>query len=158
MHIYTLNHYHHHCLWPLLEHRAPTRALYVPDPGTASQVVPRYNKTSLFQPPGRSARCFLGSLSLWVPDQSLTCDTGHWLSEGVSTPSPTSLEFFIFCWLLLGPFLCSLLSLLRQVLMNLWIFFSGACVSPCFNSIQQHRLCYDVKHGDLDVDGQLRCH
>ena len=44
------------------------------------------------------------SLSLWVPSQDLTCDTGHWLSEVVSTPSPASLEDFIFCWLLLGPF------------------------------------------------------
>ena len=32
------------------------------------------------------------------------CDTGHWLSESVSNPSPASLEDFIFCRLLLGPF------------------------------------------------------
>ena len=44
------------------------------------------------------------SLSLWVPGQGLPSDTGHWLSEGVSNPSPTSLEHFIFCWLLLVPF------------------------------------------------------
>ena len=43
------------------------------------------------------------SLSLWVPGQGLTCDTGHWL-WGVASPSPTSLEDFIFCWMLLGPF------------------------------------------------------
>ena len=33
-----------------------------PNPGPASQAIPRYNKTSLFQPPGCGARCFLGSL------------------------------------------------------------------------------------------------
>ena len=44
------------------------------------------------------------SLSLWVPGQGLTGDAGQWLSEGVPNPSPASLEDFIFCWLLLGPF------------------------------------------------------
>ena len=44
------------------------------------------------------------SLSLWVPGQRLICGTGHWLTKGVSNPSPASLEDVIFCWLLLGPF------------------------------------------------------
>ena len=52
-------------------------------------------------PPGVSWAAWL-SLSLWVPGQGLTCGTGDWLSEGVSNPSPTSLEDFIFWWLLLG--------------------------------------------------------
>ena len=72
------------------------------------------------------------SLSLW------TCDTGHWLSEGVSNPSPAPLEDFIFCWLLLGPFPEFSVAdglrpsdrriLLRQVLMNVWNFFSVTAV------------------------------
>ena len=44
------------------------------------------------------------SFSLLVPGQGLTCDTGCWLSEGVSSPSPVSLEDFIFYWFSLGPF------------------------------------------------------
>ena len=65
-----------------------------PDPGPASQVVPRYNKTSLCQPQGRDAMCFLGGLAFSFPAGSrsgLTCDTGHWLSEGVSNLSSASL-------------------------------------------------------------------
>ena len=44
-------------------------------------------------------------LSLWIPGQGLTRYTGHWLSEGVSSPSSKSLKDFIFCRLLHGPFL-----------------------------------------------------
>ena len=44
------------------------------------------------------------SRSPWVPGQGLTCCTGHWLSKGVSNPSPVSLDDFIFCRLLFGPF------------------------------------------------------
>ena len=37
------------------------------------------------------------SLSSWVPGQGLTCDTGPWLSEGVTNPCPACLEDFIYC-------------------------------------------------------------
>ena len=80
------------------------------------------------------------SLSLWVPSQGLTCDARHWHSEGVSNPSPASLEDFIFFWLLLAPFpdfslLLLMVSghrirriLLLQLLMNFWNFFGVAAV------------------------------
>ena len=32
------------------------------------------------------------SLFLWVPGQGLTCEAGHWLLEGVSSPSSASSE------------------------------------------------------------------
>ena len=41
---------------------------------------------------------------MWIPGQGLTCSTGHWLSEGMPSPSRASLEDLIFCWWLLGPF------------------------------------------------------
>ena len=79
---------------------------------------------------------------LWVSGQGLTCDAGYWLLEGVSSSSPTSLGNFIFCWLLLGPFAEFLLLtvsghrirriLQRQVLMNVWIFFSPWTASAKF--------------------------
>ena len=78
-----------------------------PDPRLAFQVVPRYNPTSLFWPPDCAVRCLVGSLAFSFPvgpGHGLICGTGHWLSEGVSNPSPVSLEDLIFCWLLLGPF------------------------------------------------------
>ena len=88
----------------------------------------------------------------------MTCDTGHWLSEGVSDPSPGSLEDFIFCWLLLGPFPeFSVAGGLRpsdskdyqsQVLMNVWIF-SVAALVPGFSSIQQGRFYCGVKDPDF---------
>ena len=34
----------------------------------------------------------------------MTCDTGQWISEGVSSPPLASLEDLILYWLLLGPF------------------------------------------------------
>ena len=43
-------------------------------------------------------------LSLRVPGQDLTCDTGHWLSGSVSSPLSASVENFIFCLLLLSLF------------------------------------------------------
>ena len=60
------------CFWPLLEHRPPTRAHRHPDPGPASQVVLRRNKTSWVA---------LLSLSLWDLGHGLMCDTDHWLLE-----------------------------------------------------------------------------
>ena len=38
-----------------------------PDPGPASQGVPRYNPSSLSQPPDHRARCFFGSLAFSFP-------------------------------------------------------------------------------------------
>ena len=46
-------------------------------------------------PPGVSWAALL-SLPMWVPGQGL-CGTGHCLSDGVSNPSPVSLEDLIFC-------------------------------------------------------------
>ena len=118
----------------------------------ATKAVPRCSQTSLFWPPDRSTRCFLVSLSLslWVPGKGLMCGTGHWLSEGVSNPSPASLEDFTFCWLLLDPFpefsvadglnylnrwyLSHLLMHLHPVLRGLcWLLHCswGPCSYPC---------------------------
>ena len=81
-HIYHL----HHCIWPLLVQKLPTRALH---PGSASQAVPRFNPSFLFYLKiaalGVSWEASL-SLSLWVPGQGLTCGTGPWHLEGLSNP------------------------------------------------------------------------
>ena len=111
-----------------------------PDPGPASQVVPSCNPFCFnlqIMAPGVSWAASL-SLSLWVPGQGLICDTCHQLSEGVSNPSSASLKDFIFAGICLAWFLSSLLLtvsghqirriLLRQVLMNVWIFFRVAGV------------------------------
>ena len=76
------------------------------------------------------------------------CGAGHWLSEGVSNPSPVSLEDLIFCWLLFGPFAeFSVADDLRPLhpqgsskvgvdeCMDLLQFCSRGC--PCFSPIQQ---------------------
>ena len=75
--------------------------------------------------------------------------TGHWLSGGgggggggVSNPTPASLENFIFCWLLLGPFPDLLQCCSRG--------------SPRFSSIQRERFCCGVGDPDFDVHGQVR--
>ena len=107
-----------------------------PDPDPAFQVVSRCNPPSFFSlqivVQGVSRATSL-SYSLWVPGQGLTSDTGCWLLECLSSPSPASLEDLIFWWLLLSPFKSSLLLmapghrirriLLKEVLMNVWIFF-----------------------------------
>ena len=92
------------------------------------------------------------------------CDTGHWLSEHVSIPSPASLEDLIFCWLLVGPFPeFSVADGLRPS----DSFKAGVdeCLDflqcrghsfPCFSSIQQGRFYCGVKDPDLYVDGQDR--
>ena len=40
-----------------------------PNPGPTSQVVPRYNPSSLFQPPDGGARCFWGGLASGESEQ-----------------------------------------------------------------------------------------
>ena len=63
-----------------------------PDPGPASQAVPRYNKTFVFSlqimATGVSWAALL-SLFLWVPSWGLTCDTGHLLFEGFVQSVPS---------------------------------------------------------------------
>ena len=106
------------------------------------------------------------SLSLWVLGQGLTSDAGHCLSEGVSKPSPVSLEDFIFCWLLLGPFPeFSVADGLRPsdpkdssetgVDECLDLLQCRSRSSPCFSSIQKDRFC-NTKDPDFDVDCQVR--
>ena len=93
------SHHHYHRLWPDWNTGLLQELSRHPDSWPASQVIPKCNKTSLFQPPYSGPRCSLDGLafsSLWVRCQSLTCDTGQWLSEGVSSPSLASLEDFIF--------------------------------------------------------------
>ena len=103
------HHHHHHCLWPLLEHRQPTRALQASWSWASLSSCPQSTPSSLFQPSDCGTRCFLGGLafpSLWVPGQGLTSDTGHWLSEGVSSPSsssPASLEDLILLLVVASP-------------------------------------------------------
>ena len=94
----------------------------------------------------------------------MTCDTGHWLSEGVSNPSPASLEDFISCWLLLG--LCPEFSVadgarpldqkdsskagVDECLDCLQCRSRG---SPCISAIQQDMFCCGVEDPDFDVEG-----
>ena len=96
------HHHRHHCLWPLLDHRPPTRVLQ------ASRIWANLSGCFSLQisAPGVSRAASL-SLFLWVPGQGFTCDTDHLLSggeggggDGGSNPSPAPLEDFIFCWLL----------------------------------------------------------
>ena len=76
-----------------------------PDSGQASQAVPRCNKTFLFQPPDRGARCSLGSLPFSVGSRSkLDVWYRSWAFGGCVQSIPASLEDLIFCWLLLDPF------------------------------------------------------
>ena len=76
-----------------------------PDDGPVSQVVPRCNPSSLFQPPDGGARCCSGGLAFLFPVGSRSgLDVWYRLLEGMSNPSPLSLEEFIFCRLLLGSF------------------------------------------------------
>ena len=126
-------HHHHHCLWPLLEHRPPTRFLQASRSWASLSSCPLCFSLQI-EAPGVSWAASL-SLSLWVPGQGLTCNTGHWLSEGAFSPSPASLEDVIFCWLLLGPFPeFSVADGLRpsdpkdSSTASVWIFFSVADV------------------------------
>ena len=90
------------------------------------------------------------SLSLLVSGQGLTCGTNHWLSKGVSNPSPASLEDHIFCWLLPGLFpefsVVDCLRLLDPKYSSkagvdecLYLNQCCSCGFPCFTSIQQDR-------------------
>ena len=88
-------------------------------------------------------------------------------SEGVSNPSTPSLEDFIFCCLLLGPFpelsvadgfrpsdpKDSSKAGVDECLDLLQCCSHG---SPCFISIQQDRFYCGVKDHDFDADGQVR--
>ena len=96
-----------------------------------------------------------------------TCNTGHWLSEGESNPSPASVEDFIFCWLLLGPFPeFSVADGLRSsdpkgsskagVDKCLDLLHCRSYDSPCFSSVQQDRFYCGVKDTDFDVNDQVR--
>ena len=106
------------------------------------------------------------SLSQWVPGQGLMCDTGPWLSGGVSNPSPASLEDRIFCWLLLGPFpeFSAPYSLRPSDPKDFSKAGVDECldlqcrsrVSPCFGSIQRYRFYCGAKDPDFVVDGQVR--
>ena len=98
--------------------------------------------------------------------QGLTCDTGHWLLEGVSNPFLASLEDFIFCWLLLVPFPeFSVADGLRPLDPKdfskagvdecLYLFQCHSHGSPCFSSKQQHRFYCGAKDPYYDVDGQV---
>ena len=95
------------------------------------------------------------------------CDTCHWLLEGVSNPSPASVEDFIFCCLLLGPFPeLSVADGLRPsdpkdsseagVDECLDLLQCRSHDSPCFSSVQQDRFYCGVKDPDFDVDGRVR--
>ena len=67
------------------------------NPGPASQVVPRCEPSSLFQPPGHGDRCFVGSLVFFFPMCSRS-GFDVWCRllplEGVSNTSSASLEDF----------------------------------------------------------------
>ena len=87
---------------------APSEAAYksssgIPILGKPLKLSPDVTSSLCFSLQDRGVRASTPSRSLWVPGQGFTCDTGHLLSEGVSNPSPASLDDFIFCWLLLGP-------------------------------------------------------
>ena len=112
--------HHHHCFWPLLEHKPPKsspcillehkppksspciRILGLPLKLSPGVTYPLYFSLQITVPSVSWAVSL--SLSLWVPGQDFKCNTGHWLSDGVSSPSPVSLVDFIFCWLLSDPF------------------------------------------------------
>ena len=95
------------------------------------------------------------------------CDTGHWLSEGVSDPSPVSLEDFIFCWLFgLFPEFSVANGLRSSDPKDSSMAGVDECLdlpqcrshgSPCFSSLQQDRCYCGVTDPDFDVDGRFRC-
>ena len=65
--IFLYYHHHHHAFgsyWSIGRLQELSRHS---DPGPASQVVPTCNPFSLFQPPDRSALCFLGGLVFSFP-------------------------------------------------------------------------------------------
>ena len=95
--------------------------------------------------------------------------TGHWISEGVSNPSPASLEDLdrlLVTWsvsrvlsLLLMVSGCRIRRiLLRKVLMNVWIFFSVAVVVLLFfSSVQQTRFYCGAEVGTSDFARDCDC-
>ena len=107
---------------------------------------------------------WVSSLSLFPVDSRSGLDVDKVFgSRGVSNPSPASLEDFIFCWLLLGPFpefsvadglgpsdpKDSSKAGVDECLDLLQCRGGG---SPCFSSIQQDRFHWGVK--DLDPNNQ----
>ena len=111
-----------------------------PYAGPASQVVSKCSPSSLFRPLDHGVKCFLGCLSVSFPLDSRSGLDVWYRSLGFRRACPIRLQLFwrisssagccFFCFqsslLLIVSDLRMQRILLRQVLMNVWIFFSVA--------------------------------
>ena len=132
--------HHHHCLWSLLEHGAPTRALQ-DHPGPVSQAVPRCNPSSLLQPPDLSVRRFLDDLTFSFPVASrlgfdVWCRSLAFRGcvQSISSVFGGFHLLLVVAWCFQSSLLLMVSGhliqgiLLRQVLNNVRIFFSAGAV------------------------------
>ena len=93
--------------------------------------------------------CIFGiSLTLRIPRQGLPFNIAVWLSECVAKPSPSSLRYVDLHLNLVGSLpevLVANLSINKGLNPSQW----GLVHSPCFCSIQQHRLDICVEQTDF---------
>ena len=94
---------------------------------------------------------------MWYRSLTFGDGGGDGRGGGGANPYPASLEDFIFCLLLLGPFSefvsdpCK--ASVDELLDVLQFCRLG---SPCFSSIQQHRIYCGVEEPDFVGGGQVR--